>query len=173
MCDFMQADSSCEMFARPPKGQERDGWIWRLHGVMNGMRTASRDFTEFLAGVLTDHMGFKRGKRERCLFLHESNETRVVFHVDRLICAKPATLEKIWTQITKLVVIKRGEAINPRIPVSYLGFEYRSVHDGKRRGFTVKPTAKYVDECLDIVQLQNAKAVMTPFDGTEEFESTR
>ena len=29
---------------------------------MNGMRTASRDFTEFLAGVLTAHMGFKRGK---------------------------------------------------------------------------------------------------------------
>ena len=79
-----------------------------------------------------------------------------------LICAKPATLEKFWTQITKLVVIKRGEALNPRVPVTYLGFEYRSVHDGDRRGFTVKPTAKYVDECLDIVQLQHAKAVMTP-----------
>ena len=48
------------------------------------------------------------------------------------------------------------------IPVTYLGSEYRSVHDGERRGFTLKPTAKYVDECLDIVQLQNAKAVMTP-----------
>ena len=47
--------------------------------------------------------------------------------------------------------------------VPYLGFEYRSVHDGDRRGFTVKPTAKYVDECLDIVQLQNAKAVLTLF----------
>ena len=46
--------------------------------------------------------------------------------------------------------------------LTYLGFEYRSVHDGDGRGFTVKPTAKYVDECLDIVQLQNAKAVMTP-----------
>ena len=46
--------------------------------------------------------------------------------------------------------------------VSHLGFEYRSVHDGDRRGFTVKPTAKYVDERLDIVQLQNAKVVMTP-----------
>ena len=65
-------------------------------------------------------------------------------------------------QITKLVVIKRGEALNPRFPVVYLGFEYRSVHDGDRRGFTVKPTAKYMDECLDIVQMQNAKAVMTP-----------
>ena len=48
--------------------------------------------------------------------------------------------------------------------VTYLGIEYRSVYDGGR-GFTVKPTAKYVDECLDIVQLQNAKAVMTPLTG--------
>ena len=46
--------------------------------------------------------------------------------------------------------------------VTYLGFECRSVHDGDRRGFTVKPTAKYVDECLEIFQLQYAKAVMTP-----------
>ena len=46
--------------------------------------------------------------------------------------------------------------------VVYLGFECRSVHDGDRRGFTVKPNAKYVDECLDTVHLQNAKAVMTP-----------
>ena len=38
--------------------------------------------------------------------------------------------------------------------VTYLRFEYRSVHERERRGFTVKPTAKYVDECLDIVQLQ-------------------
>ena len=110
-CAFMQADSSGEMFARHPKGQERDGWIWRLHRAMNGMRTASRDFTEFLAGILTEHMGFKHGKLERCLFVHESNGTRVVSHVDDpLICAKPAALEKFWTQITKLVVIKRREA---------------------------------------------------------------
>ena len=80
---------------------------------------------------------------------------------DPLICAKPATLEKFWMQITKLVVIKRGEALNPRVPAVYLGFEYRSVHEAERRGFTVKPTAKYVDECLDIVQLQNAEGVRT------------
>ena len=109
VCAFMQADSSCEMFARPLKGQERDGWIWRLHGAMNGMRTASRDFTEFLAWNTHRAHGLQKpGKLERCLFVHESNETRVVSHVDdHLICAKPATLEKFWTQITKLVVMKR------------------------------------------------------------------
>ena len=62
---------------------------------MNGMRTASRDITEFLAGILTERMGIQRGKLERCLFIHESNEMRVVSHVDDpLLCATPATLEK-------------------------------------------------------------------------------
>ena len=45
--------------------------------------------------------------------------------------------------------------------LTYLGFEYRSVHDGDRRGFTVKPTDKYVVKCLDFVQLQDATSVMT------------
>ena len=63
------------------------------------------------------------------------------------------TFEDRYITIVSTVTVKA---------VTYLGFEYRSVHDGDRRGFTVKPTAKYVDECLDIVQLQNAKAVMTP-----------
>ena len=116
----------------------------------------------FLAGIRTKHMGFKRGKLERCLFVHASNEARVVSHVDDpLICAKPATLEKFWMLITKLVVIKRREALNPRILV-YLGSEYQSVHEAKRKGFTVKPTDKNVNECLDIAQLRNAKSVMTP-----------
>ena len=72
VCAFMQADSSCEMFVRPPKGQERDGWIWRLHGAMNGMRTASRDFTEFLAGVLTE-----------CMVLHVANWSDVCLCMSR------------------------------------------------------------------------------------------
>ena len=55
--------------------------------------------------------------------------------------------------------------------VTYLGFEYRSVHDGDRRGFTVKHTSKYVDECLDIVQFAARKGSDDAFDGTEEFES--
>ena len=42
----------------------------------------------------------------------------------------------------------------------YLGFEYRSVQKPERRGFAVKPTAMYVDECLEIVHLQNARLVV-------------
>ena len=70
-------------------------------------------------------------------------------------------------------MIKRGEALNPRVHMVYLGFENQSVHESDRRGFSVKPTAKYVDECLDIVQLQKRKGSDDSFDGTEEFESAR
>ena len=45
--------------------------------------------------------------------------------------------------------------------VVHLDFECRSAHDDDRRRFTVNSTGKYVDECLDIVQLQKAKTVMT------------
>ena len=69
---------------------------------------------------------------------------------------------RFWVQITKLVVIKRGEALNLGALVVYLGFENRSAQEAERRGFTIKPITKYVDDCLDIVQLQCAKAVMTP-----------
>ena len=77
----------------------------------------------------------------------------------RLICAKPATLEVTDHEIGR---DQERTSSEPRLPVTFLGFEYRSVHVGDRREFTVNFTAKYVDECLDIVQLQNAKAVMTP-----------
>ena len=39
---------------------------------------------------------FTRGKRRRCLFVHESNETRIVFHVnDPLTCAKTLDIGQI------------------------------------------------------------------------------
>ena len=88
---------------------------------MNGMRTASGDVTEFLAGVPTGCMGFTRGNLERCLFVHEPNGTRVVAHVDDpRHCGTPATLDRFSIHMAKLVVIKRGEALNPHIPVVYM-----------------------------------------------------
>ena len=108
----LRVDTSCEMFGRHPKGQEWEGWIWRLHGAINGMRTARRESSEFLAGALTECTCFTRGKLERCLPVNSSSETRVVCDVDDpLTCATRATLDKLWIHIAKLVVIKRGEAL--------------------------------------------------------------
>ena len=76
-CPFMQADTSCEVFARPLKSQEREGWIRRLHGATIGMRTA-------LASVLTECMGFTRStsciscRRPVHLFDHGTQPFRVI-----------------------------------------------------------------------------------------------
>ena len=59
------------------------------------------------------------------------------------------------------MVIKKAR-LNLRFPVVYLGFEYRSAQKPERRGFAVTPAAMYVDECLEIVHLHNAKPVVTP-----------
>ena len=53
------------------------------------------------------------------------------------------------------------------------GFACCSVQESERRGFAVKLTAKYVDEFLDLVQLQNVGPMVTLFVRTEECECTR
>ena len=75
------------------------------------------------------------------------------------INATMVSWRKLVTSVDKYITIVSTIMVTA---ITYLGFEYRSVQDGDRRGFTVKLTARYVDECLDIVQLQHAKAVMTP-----------
>ena len=57
--------------------------------------------------------------------------------------------------------------------VTYLGFEYRSVHDGDRRGFTVKPYCQARGRMLGHCSTAECKGSDDAFDGTEEFESAR
>ena len=93
------------------------------------------------------------------LFLHESKETDVDFP---LICAQSAVLEKFWLHITKLVETRRVKRSTRAFLWCTLDLKYRSVQGSERRGFAVKPTAKYLDECLDLVHSQNAKLVVMP-----------
>ena len=61
----------------------------------------------------------------------------------------------------------------PETPVTYLGFENRSVHDGDRRGFTVKPSAQVRGRMLGHCSTVERKGSDDASDGTEEFESAR
>ena len=104
VCAFMQADTSSEMCARPLKGQENEGWIWRLHGAMDGKRTTCRDLTEFLAGVPTECRVFtwKTGAKYFCARLER--DTGCIW------CRRPTHLCKTCDIHCTLVVC--------------LGFEY-------------------------------------------------
>ena len=81
--------------------------------------------------------------------------------------------DKFWMQITMLVVIKRGEALNPRILVVYFGFEYRSVHEAERRGFTVKIYRQVRGRMLGHCSTTQCKGSDDGFDDTEEHEPAR
>ena len=101
VCAFMQADTSCGIFARPVRSKERGGWFWRLHGAMNGTRTESRDLTDFLVHSRNAWVQKVQNWND-----HEFDETRVVSHVDDpRTCAEPVTLDKIC------------ETLTPHIPV--------------------------------------------------------
>ena len=68
------------------------------------MRTASRDFTEFLAGVLTEHVGFKRGKLERCLsHLFQVSDARKILDADQEVGCDWFTWDpstEVYTMVT-------------------------------------------------------------------------
>ena len=162
MCDFMQADSSSETYVGPPKGQERDGWIWRLHGAMNGMRTASRAATEFLVGILTERMGFKR------------DEMREVSHVDDpLICAKPATLEKIWMQITKLGRDQETRSIEPAHTCGGIGIRVPKCTRSWTQRFHSEADRQVRGRMLGNCSTAEGKGSCDAFDGHKECEPTR
>ena len=119
-------------------------------------------------------MGFKRGKPERCLFVHESNETRVVSHVDDpLICAKPATLEKCWTQITKFVVIKRGEALKLPNSCTLPGIRVLKCTRWRSQRIHSETYCQVRGRMLGHCSTAERKGSDDAFDGTEELESAR
>eukprot|EP00969_Alexandrium_andersonii_P019938 870138-Alexandrium_andersonii.AAC.1 len=46
---FMQRDASERIYALPPKELRCEGWMWQLRAAKNGMRTGSKDISDFLA----------------------------------------------------------------------------------------------------------------------------
>ena len=83
------------------------------------------------------------------------------------------TLEKIWMQVTKLAVNKRGEALNPRVLVVYLGFEYRSVHEAERMRSHSETYRQVRGRMLGHCSTAHCKGSDDAFDGTEELEPAR
>ena len=112
------------------------------------------------AALVSNHKGAYKKSHNIMARSSEKTVRRGVSHLDDSNLCKTIDIGQILvSHHTKLVAIKRDEALNQRLPVVYLGFEYRGVQEPERRGFAVKPTAKYVDECLELVPLQNAEPV--------------
>jgi len=158
---FMQAPAREVMYARPPAGLREPGWLWRVLKAMNGARTASADFSEFLADVLVNNMGMVRGVMEPCSYRTQQT-LRTVIHVDDPIAAGTTTeLDTFWGKLEGFVLLRRTGSLSHERPMPYLGREYRRVEDDDNIGFAVKHSAKYFQTCAEVFDLQPTSSVRT------------
>ena len=143
------------------KDKKRDGWIWtqpRLLRIPGWNTHRAHGFQTWQTGALSVCM----------------SRTQHVWYLMWTTLLSVSSQRRLKNSgPTKLVVIKRREAISPRIPVTCLGFEYRRVHDGDRRGFTVKNYWQVRGRMLGHFSTAESKGREDAIDRTEEFESAR
>ena len=82
----MHAVVSEPKFANPPVQHRAAGWLCLIKKAMNGMRTASKDFGDLVADVMTE-IQFKRGKADPQIYKDTKSQAAIVFHVDDTILA--------------------------------------------------------------------------------------
>ena len=122
---------------------------WRNEQQANG-------FSDFFAGAFTDGTS-QAGTMSFCACV----EFFLMSTTCSLFFATPATLENFWLHVTKLMLLKTGETLNPRLLVRCLVFECCSAVESERRAFAVKSVAKYVEAWSNLVHLLEAKSVRT------------
>ena len=84
--------------------------------------------------------------------------------------AKPATLDRFWIHIANLVVIKRCKALNPRIFVVCLRYEYCCVSESGLRGFTVRTHCEVRGRMPGSCSITEWNTRCEAVDGAEGFE---
>ena len=166
----MQAPMRAPVYALPPKELRTPGWMWTLKKAMNGARTASADFYEFLATVLCNSMNMVRGILEPCWFAAKPGKLRVAIHVDDPIaCGSDTELHTFWTDLEKFVLLRRYGRVNRESIVQYLGREYKYFEAAKHVGYAVRHPKRYFKTCMDVYGiLDTSKPKSTPgrFEGS-------
>ena len=138
-----------------------------MHAAMNGMRSGSRDFSDFLAEVATGEMGMKRGVYELNLFVSEHSSVRMVSHVDDPISAgSDAELSAFWKELHNHAMLRRGDRLSVDRPMKYLGRVFFKLHEGGRRGVRVRHPEAYMESFLEAVGVRRGcKGVGVPGAG--------
>lgn len=85
---FMHAPEEQTIYTTPPKGYARKGYSWLLKRNINGRRSGSRYFAEWLAPLLISK-GLKRRVLEPCMFGHTDWDLFYLIHVDDFLAAGP------------------------------------------------------------------------------------
>ena len=150
---FMHAAASEPKFAKPPVEQRAAGWLWLIKKAMNGMRTASKDFGDLVAGVMKE-IQFERGKADPQIYKNTKSQAAIVFHVDDPILAvSHQQTALVWNRIGEHMLLKAHEVMTPDGPIKYLSRQYLKVHTHGRRGFKVRLPQEYFDSLATAIEM--------------------
>ena len=87
-------------FAKPPVEQRAAGWLWLIKRAMDGMRTASKDFGDFVADVMKE-IQFEWGKADPHIYKDTASHAAIVFHVDDPILATHQQTAQVWKNVAE------------------------------------------------------------------------
>ena len=124
---FLHADVLQPIFAKPPKGYQKDSKqpkVWQLHKAMCGLKSAPRSWQTHITAVLQG-IGLQQMKSDSCLFRDSGSEVFVIVYVDDLFITG-VTKEKVQdviSGIAKQVLLKEVGWLSMGGKVSYLGRE--------------------------------------------------
>ena len=135
---FMHAVASEPKFAKPPVEQRATGWLWLIKKAMNGMRTASKDFGDLVADVMTE-IQFERGNADPQTYKDTKSQAAIVFHVDDpILAASHQQTALVCNRIGEHMLLKAHEVMTPDRPIKYLSRQHVKVHARGRRKFRVR-----------------------------------
>jgi len=146
---YMQAKKGHVMFAFSPGSNGQDGWCRRVLKTMNGVRTVSEDFSEFLPKVLTNKMCSRQGKLELCLFIM-SSRMRMVDHVDDLMAVgEHEELVSMWRKFNGYVLMRKSGILNNSTAVKQVVMYYQAGAEI----YKMKKTSARVTFILEVPEL--------------------
>ena len=106
---FLHADIRETVYVRPPSEVQTDGKVWRLLKALYGLKSSPKTWSDHLASLLTNNLGFTRSLTDCCLYYNTEHKTWVLVYVDDLFVVSRTTdgINNFFNQLGSHVLLKR------------------------------------------------------------------
>ena len=144
-----------EVYVRPPKGRDV-GSIWKLKKSLYGLRTAPSAWNKHLDQLLTG-LGWTRSRIDPGMYY--CDKSVLIVHVDDiLVTGERATVDHLFQELAKSVILKTYDAIDDNTSLEFLG----RIITRKGTEVTMTSDARLVTKSLEELGMTSCKDVSTP-----------